>query len=69
MSLTKCDIYSLSVEVSALARFVSHVNLITAAGILYLFKRSLETKEVAATFLDQISKDSKTKTELPGLTS
>ncbi|KAF9093369.1 hypothetical protein BGX23_003385 [Mortierella sp. AD031] len=56
-------------RVSALARFFSYVNVITAAGILFLFKRSLETKEVVTKFLGQISKESKNKTELPGVTS
>ncbi|KAF9928253.1 hypothetical protein FBU30_002520 [Linnemannia zychae] len=56
-------------HVSTLARLVSHVNLINAAGLIYLFKRSLESKEVATTFLTQISKKSKTKIELPGLAS
>ncbi|KAF9127975.1 hypothetical protein BGW39_005451 [Mortierella sp. 14UC] len=56
-------------DVSPLARFFSYVNVITAAGIVFLFKRSLETKEVVAEFLGQISKQSQTKTELPGLIS
>ncbi|KAK3837411.1 MAG: Alpha/Beta hydrolase protein [Linnemannia gamsii] len=55
--------------VSPLARFFSYVNVITAAGIVYLFKRSLESREVVAEFLGQISKESKTKTDLPGVTS
>ncbi|KAG0078109.1 hypothetical protein BGZ90_005933 [Linnemannia elongata] len=56
-------------HVSPLARVFSYVNVITAAGIVYLFKRSLESQLVAENFLGEISKENKTKFKLPGVTS
>ncbi|KAG0065558.1 hypothetical protein BGZ89_008207 [Linnemannia elongata] len=56
-------------HVSPLARLFSYVNVITAAGIVYLFKRSLESQLVAENFLGEISKENKTKFKLPGVTS
>ncbi|OAQ34572.1 alpha/beta-hydrolase [Linnemannia elongata AG-77] len=56
-------------DVSPLARLFSYVNVITAAGIVYLFKRSLESQLVAENFLGEISKENKMKFKLPGVTS
>ncbi|KAF9355392.1 hypothetical protein BGX34_010498 [Mortierella sp. NVP85] len=51
---------------SALVRFFNFVNFITAAGLAYLFKRSIDSKEAVDAFLEQLSKESKTRVELPG---
>ncbi|KAF9190505.1 hypothetical protein BGZ51_008544 [Haplosporangium sp. Z 767] len=52
---------------STLARFFNYVNVITAIGLLYLFKRSYESKLVAQKFLDQLTKESRGRVTLPGL--
>jgi len=55
------------VEESLLVRFFYYANIITAIGLLYLFKRSLEGRKVGQEFLDQI--DRREWVELPGLSS
>ncbi|KAF9949248.1 hypothetical protein BGZ72_008947 [Mortierella alpina] len=52
---------------STLASFFYYINVVTAAGLLYLFKQSLDAKETAQKFLDQLSKESKASVVLPGL--
>ncbi|KAG0083385.1 hypothetical protein BGZ92_010820 [Podila epicladia] len=52
---------------SSLVRFFYYINIITAVGLLYLFKRSYDAREVAQKFLNQLSKESKDWVELPGL--
>jgi hypothetical protein len=47
-------------------RFFNFVNFITAAGLAYLFKRSIDSKETVDAFLEQLSKESKTRVEVPG---
>ncbi|KAG0370659.1 Alpha/Beta hydrolase protein [Gamsiella multidivaricata] len=54
---------------SLLVRFFYYTNLITAIGLLYLFKRAFEVQELGQKFLDQLFKGSKDWIELPGLTS
>jgi hypothetical protein len=58
----------LSIEESSLARFFYYTNIITAVGLLYLFKRAFDVQELGQKYLDQLSKKSKDWT-LPGLTS
>ncbi|KAG0084538.1 hypothetical protein BGZ93_001190 [Podila epicladia] len=50
---------------SSLVRFFYYINIITAVGLLYLFKRSYDAREVAQKFLNQLSKESKDWVELP----
>ncbi|KAF9190581.1 hypothetical protein BGZ51_008432 [Haplosporangium sp. Z 767] len=54
---------------SLLVRFFYYTNIITAIGLLYLFKRSLDVQEQAQKFLDQLSKEAKDWVELPGMSS
>ncbi|KAG0209111.1 hypothetical protein BGX28_000128 [Mortierella sp. GBA30] len=54
---------------SLLVRFFYYTNIITAIGLLYLFKRSLDVQDSSQKFLDQLSKESKDWVELPGLIS
>ncbi|KAI8594385.1 hypothetical protein EDD21DRAFT_421799 [Dissophora ornata] len=54
---------------SAMVRFFNYVNVISAIGLLFLLKRSFEAKEAVEKFLGQLSKESKSRVELPGLTS
>ncbi|KAF9276978.1 hypothetical protein BGZ68_009630 [Mortierella alpina] len=52
---------------STLASFFYYINVITAVGLLYLFKQSLDAKATAQKFLNQLSKESKATVLLPGL--
>ncbi|KAF9379812.1 hypothetical protein CPB97_008750 [Podila verticillata] len=52
---------------SPLVRFFYYINIITAVGLFYLFKRSYDSRQVAQRFLNQLSKESKDWVELPGL--
>ncbi|KAI1317731.1 hypothetical protein EDD11_007905 [Mortierella claussenii] len=54
---------------SALVRFFNYVNIISVIGLLFLLKRSYDSKQVVDTFLTRLSKDSKERIELPGLNS
>ncbi|KAF9429492.1 hypothetical protein BGZ76_001223 [Entomortierella beljakovae] len=54
---------------SILARFFYYTNIITAVGLLYLFKRSFDVQQVGQRYVDQLSKESKDWIELPGPTS
>ncbi|KAI7821677.1 Alpha/Beta hydrolase protein [Gamsiella multidivaricata] len=54
---------------SAMVRFFNYVNLISAVGLLYLFKRSFDAKGAVEKFLDQHSKESKSRIDLPGPSS
>ncbi|KAF9410293.1 hypothetical protein BGZ94_001712 [Podila epigama] len=54
---------------SSLVRFFYYTNIITAVALLYLFRRSLEVQDVVQAFLNQLSKDRKDWSELPGITS
>ncbi|KAG0312676.1 hypothetical protein BGZ99_009322 [Dissophora globulifera] len=54
---------------SLLARFFYYMNIITAIGLIYLFRRSFQVQELAQKYLDQLSKESKYWVELPGFTS
>ncbi|KAF9963671.1 hypothetical protein BGZ65_001364 [Modicella reniformis] len=47
-------------------RLFNYVNVISVAGLLYLFKRSIDSKATVDNFLNQLSKDSRTCVELPG---
>lgn len=57
----------LETEESPLVRFFYYINIITAVGLFYLFKRSYDARQVAQRFLNQLSKESKDWVELPGL--
>ncbi|KAG9324416.1 hypothetical protein KVV02_004436 [Mortierella alpina] len=54
---------------SLLVRFFYYTNIITAIGLLYLFKRSLDVQEPSQQFLDQLSRESRDWVELPGMAS
>ncbi|CAO3571155.1 unnamed protein product [Mortierella alpina] len=54
---------------SLLVRFFYYTNIITAIGLLYLFKRSLDVQEPSQQFLNELSKESKDWVELPGMAS
>ncbi|KAF9091887.1 hypothetical protein BGX23_004797 [Mortierella sp. AD031] len=54
---------------SLLVRFFYYTNIITAVGLLYLFRRSFEVQALGQKFLDQLAKESKEWIELPGLTT
>ncbi|KAI8595448.1 Alpha/Beta hydrolase protein [Dissophora ornata] len=56
-------------EESLLVRFFYYMNIITAIGLIYLFKRAFEVQELGQKFLDQLSKESRDWIELPGITS
>lgn len=54
---------------SLLVRFFYYTNIITAVGLLYLFKQSFEVQALGQKFLDQLAKESKDWIELPGPTT
>ncbi|KAK3831903.1 MAG: Alpha/Beta hydrolase protein [Linnemannia gamsii] len=54
---------------SLLVRFFYYTNIITAVGLLYLFKRAFEVQALGQKFLDQLAKESKEWIELPGPTT
>ena len=56
-------------EESLLVRFFYYMNIITAIGLIYLFKRAFEVQELGQKYLDQLSKESRDWIELPGITS
>ncbi|KAG0242265.1 hypothetical protein BGX31_000427 [Mortierella sp. GBA43] len=53
---------------SMLARFFYYTNIITAIGLLYLFKRAFEVQELGQKYLDRLSRKNK-EWSLPGITS
>lgn len=57
------------IEESLLVRFFYYTNIITAVGLLYLFKRSFEVQVLGQKLLDQLAKESKEWIELPGPTT
>ncbi|KAG0257368.1 hypothetical protein DFQ27_005173 [Actinomortierella ambigua] len=54
---------------SPLVRFFYYINIITAVGLIYLFKRAFEVRDVIHKHLEQYSKERREEIDLPGLTS
>ncbi|ORY99605.1 Alpha/Beta hydrolase protein [Lobosporangium transversale] len=57
------------IGVSGLVRFFNYINVISAMGLLFLLKRSYDTKHAVEEFLRNLSKEKKVLTELPGFDS
>ncbi|KAF9972146.1 hypothetical protein BGZ73_004778 [Actinomortierella ambigua] len=54
---------------SPLVRFFYYINIVTAIGLIYLFKRAFEVRDIIHKHLEHYSKERREEIDLPGLTS